>query len=156
MKRLYMETTKIPAEQTAAQISARLGKAGALAVLTEYGPDRQVTALSFQLLVGGRRVPFRLPVRSEPIYRILHSRRKYEDEYVGPDHEQAERVAWRLCLRWLEAQLAYVETEQVNLEEVMLPYVQVASGQTIYESLAAVNFDTSRMLPAPQREVREG
>ena len=52
-KTLYMETMKIPAKRTAGQIAECLGEAGARAVLTEYDKGK-ITALSFQLAVGGQ------------------------------------------------------------------------------------------------------
>lgn len=151
MKHLYMETTRIPAAQTAATISVLLGGAGATAILQEYGPNRQITALSFRLLINGREIPFRLPVRTAPIFEILSGRRKIGRlRHADDDRDQAARVAWRLALRWVEAQLAYVETGTIAAEEAFLAYVQVSATETIYQRLVAVNFDAARMLPAPE------
>lgn len=52
--------------------------------------------------------------------------------------EHAERVAWRQLLRWVEAQLAMVDTGLSTVDEVLLPYMRGDDGQTIY-SLFKVN-----------------
>jgi hypothetical protein len=134
-----METTKISAERTAQEIGALLAEAGATAVLTEYGKDRKISGLAFKLQVGDREVPFSLPARIEPVFKYLQRQRsprnrgKMEDQ----DKAQAERVAWRQLLRWIQAQLAMIDTGMVQPAEVFLPYVQVAPAQTLYERLTA-------------------
>ncbi len=50
---------------------------------------------------------------------------------------QAARVAWRIIKDWIEAQLALVEAEQVDMVEVFLPYAQVQGGRTVYEALTS-------------------
>jgi hypothetical protein len=136
---LYMETTKISAERTAQEIATLLAQSGASAVLTEYSKDRKISGLAFKLFVGDREVPFSLPVRVDPVFRCLQRKRtatwriKKEQE----DREQGERVAWRQLLRWIQAQLALIDTGMVQTAEVFMPYVQVSPGQTLYERLTA-------------------
>ncbi len=136
---LYMETTKISAERTAQEIGGLLAEAGATAVLTEYGKDRKICGLAFKLRVGDREVPFSLPARSEPVFRYLQKRRSpiWRQKKEREDREQAERVAWRQLLRWIQAQLAMIDTGMVQASEVFLPYVQVGPTQTLYERLTA-------------------
>ena len=42
-------------------------------------------------------------------------------------------MAWRLVLRWLEAQLAMIRAGLASLDEVFLPYAQDQNGVTLYE-----------------------
>jgi len=49
-------------------------------------------------------------------------------------------VAWRQILRWIEAQLALVDTEMVQIQEVFMPYLQMNTGQTLYEKLEETKF----------------
>ncbi len=48
-------------------------------------------------------------------------------------------VAWRIVKDWLEAQLALLQSRQVKLEQVMLPYMLGTGEQgepvTVYEAL---------------------
>jgi hypothetical protein len=71
--------------------------------------------------------------------------RKFEER----DREQAERVGWRQLKRWLEAQLALVETEMVEMREVFAPYLLAEDGRTLFECLEESRF---KALPAPAKE----
>lgn len=66
MKKLFMETTKIPAGQTVAEIQQILGESGCAAVMTEYDKG-EIKAVCFQIMFLDKNVPFRLPCRWEPI-----------------------------------------------------------------------------------------
>jgi hypothetical protein len=131
---LYMETTKISATRTAQEIGSLLANSGATAVLTEYSKDRKICGLSFRLLVRDREIPFSLPVRVDPVYGYLQDQRtrnRYSKE--TEDREQAERIAWRQLLRWIQAQLAMINIGMVEAGEVFYPYIQVAPNQTLWE-----------------------
>lgn len=47
--------------------------------------------------------------------------------------EKSEMVAWRIVKDWVEAQMAILESEQVQMDEVFLPYMVNNRGQTIFE-----------------------
>jgi hypothetical protein len=53
--------------------------------------------------------------------------------------EQAKRTAWRIVLRWLQAQFAQIEAGMADLAEIMMPYIQLGE-QTFYEKLVDENF----------------
>ncbi len=144
---LYMETTKIPAKRTASQISELLGDAGACAVMIEYNADREIAAVSFQLMVNEKPVPFTMPIRTEPIAAILRRKRRRASSDVG---EQASRVAWRQAFRWLQAQLAIIETGMVRPEEAFLPYMLVEAQTTLYQRMASGGFDAGKLLARPK------
>lgn len=136
-KSIFMETTKIAPERTVAEIQKILSNYGANAVLTEY-KDREVSAVSFKINIEGRDVPFRLPCRDEAISDFLFKRKKnmtHTDRVIDNIKEQAKRVAWRQILRWVEAQMAMVETDMVKIHEVFLPYMQTPNGETLFEAI---------------------
>jgi hypothetical protein len=64
--------------------------------------------------------------------------------------EQAERVAWRQLLRWVQAQLAMIDTGMVRTEEVFMPYIVVnaATNQTLFERMVETQF---KMLEGPKQ-----
>lgn len=132
-----MQTTGIPAERTAQEISYLLAQAGATAVLTEYGKDKKISGLGFRLRVRETEVPFLLPVRVNPVFKALQAERspKNREKKAEEDALQAEKVAWRQLLRWIQAQLAMIDTGMVASDEVFMPYVQTSTGQTLYEKL---------------------
>ena len=136
---LYMETTQISADKTAMEIQSLLVQAAACRILTEYDKSRKLVGLSFMLQVKGADVPFSLPARIEPVFKVLQKKRApmYRDRKVQEDKAQSERVAWRQLLRWIQAQLAMIDTGMVAAEEVFLPYIQTAPWQTLYERMTA-------------------
>jgi len=138
---LYMETTRIPAEKTAQEVSFLLGQAGAGAIQMEFR-DKKIYGLCFLIQIQGKPVPFRLPVRTAAVFEYLNRKRsiRTRTKLAGQDLEQAERVAWRQILKWIQAQLALIETGMVSLPEVFLPYLQTNINETLYERLEASKF----------------
>ncbi len=133
-KSLYMETTQVSAEKTAAEITNALVKAGARQISTDYGDSGRPIGLRFVLLIENFPVVFALPVRIDPVFKHINGRRNYPSSHAANDRAQAERVAWRQLLRWVQAQLAMIETGMVQPQEVFLPYLlHAGSGQTLFE-----------------------
>lgn len=120
-KQLYMGTTKIEAEQTAAEIISELVKAGATSINTDYKNGR-IAGIRWIMNVQGSPAVFEMPARVEPIYKLMGNR------------EQAARVAWRQLLRWVQAQNAMIETGMVQPHEVYFAYhVPGGTGPTLFE-----------------------
>lgn len=148
---LYMESTEIPAEKTANEIKSVLIASGATAIYEKY-ENKEIVGLSFQLQLGPQLVPFSLPVRIEPVEKLLLSRysrdwvnnRHYGDERKEKIRLQAKRVAWRQLLRWVQAQLAMIDTGMVQSAEVFMPYIEVAPGRTAFQ----VAMESGRLLTA--------
>lgn len=132
-----METTEISPETTVAQITKLLMQKGASAILTEM-ENGTVEALSFKYKVGDNFLPFRLPCRWKNIETLLAKRANLHGWSPAKRREgiqlKAKRVAWRQILRWIEAQLALVDTSMVKIEEVFFPYIQAPDGETLFES----------------------
>lgn len=126
-------TTKIDPDKTAGEIAKLLSLAGAKSVLTEYNDeDNYVSALSFKLNVNGNDLFIKLPCDWKPVLNILEEDRKVPRSFVN--REQAVRVAWRIVLAWVEAQLAIIQTKMVKTEEVFMPYIIVdKGGKTLFQ-----------------------
>lgn len=148
-KTLYMETTQISVDKTAQEITAALVASGARQIAMDYDEAGRLAGLSFILATPAGPVPFKLPVRTEPIYRIFWGRRNVnrlpwrkedQDKLKAADRAQAERVAWRQLLRWIQAQLAMIDTGMVQSAEVFLPYMQSQDGRTLFEHMAETKF----------------
>lgn len=130
-----MESTEVSSSKTAGEITELLRQSGSRKIATNMDPTGNIIGLSFDLIVGGFPVTFALPVRTEPVYKILLSRRSWpSDQDKARIRAQAERVAWRQMLRWIQAQLALIDVGMVQPQEVFLPYlIQAGSGQTLFE-----------------------
>lgn len=132
-------TTVIPASRTISECQGMLGEAGASAVAVTF-TSRVPSGLSFQLNTASGVQTFSLPVNIDGIHNLLCAadypasvKTRDLDRYVSREH--AVRVGWRVVRDWLEAQLAFIAAGMVSLDEVMLPYLQVGPGQTLYRAL---------------------
>jgi hypothetical protein len=148
---LYMESTTIEPDRTAGEITALLVSSGASSISYSYEAGR-ISGLSFIFAVGKQHIPFSLPVRTESIYNFFVARhpatKKRYTLSVDTTNKlriQAERVAWRQLLRWIQAQLALIETGMVHAEEVFLPYMVNSQNRTLYQE-----FRDSHLLAAPK------
>jgi len=151
MASVYLEGTEVPDSRTVMEIQDLLAKKGACAIQIEYS-DGRVNSLSFQLNIEGQRIPFRLPCRWQAVEKILKgiSKKLRKGDTYG---DWARRVAWRQIYRWIQAQLALIDTNMVRAEEVFLPYAMVSSvngtAKTMYDVIAERKFLS---LPAPAPE----
>jgi len=126
-------TTSISAEKTLSEIQYKLAKAGVQAVMSEYGPDGVMSAISFRMDTTHGICHFRLPANIEGVYESLDST-KLPNRLKTRD--QAVRVGWRILKDWIEAQLAIVEAGMAEMTEVFLPYAITHDGQTLYRMLS--------------------
>jgi len=144
LKSLYMETTTISMDRTAQEIVLVLVQAGATNVNQQY-ENRKLIGLRWTMNMRGREVPFEMPARVNPVYAMLKKRSgaRQKDILI---REQAERVAWRQLLRWVQAQTAMIETGMVEPAEVFASYISTPTG-TLYQCLSEGKI--RGYLPAP-------
>jgi hypothetical protein len=144
-KTLFMERTDVPAERTAQEIHALLVEAGARQVLTEYNDKREITGIHFIMAVNNQQIPFKMPVRTEKLTEVF-IRRAQKTGYLGEQkkekiRDKAKRVAWRQLLRWIEAQLAFIDSGMAETAEVFMPYLQVSPQETLYQRAVTSGFE---------------
>ena len=130
-------TSKIPAYQTAIEILSLLGQKGAFQVMTEFGAQGQPTALKWRIHSLRGPLAFALPVNVNAVFKVLTKQRVLLSNQKAR-MEQAERTAWRILKEWVQAQMALIETEMVDLEEVFLPYM-LDGDRTMYELFSLRN-----------------
>jgi len=149
---LFMETTKISSTRSAGEVSDALVQSGASQISMEY-KNAKIVGLQWVLNVDGNDLLFSMPARIGPVFETLRvraekggygSKRVLSAVELIELREKAERVAWRQLLRWVQAQLAMVQTGMVKAQEVFLPYWQ-SGDKTLYEFLSETKF---KMLPA--------
>lgn len=128
-------TTVVAASKTAGEMSALLSKHGATRVTVTFVQGRHV-GLEFTLATPHGDREFVLPIDVDAVLQLFQKQarsREIPRRYANP--QQAERTAWRVAKIWLEAQLAIIEAQMANLDEVMLPYLVVDQGairKTLY------------------------
>jgi hypothetical protein len=142
---LFTESTAVPAARSVAEITELLRKAGARAISTNFR-EGKVESLSFVMPFANHDVPYQLPARVEPVFKLLNGRRQPygQAQMAAKDREQAERVAWRQLYWWLKAQLAMIELGMVESAEVLLPYMLGPDGRSFFDTYRP------RMLEAPK------
>ncbi len=157
-------TTELPASRSIAEITALLQDGGATALMFQYGVDREVTAITFQMPTTFGVMPFTLPAKVPEVINTLNAQIRAETAKVNQrsnykrkiprnlfnNRAQAERIAWRITKDWLEAQLAMVEIGNAKLEQIMMPFVQIGN-RSFYEVMVERG---TLALPAP-RETRD-
>jgi hypothetical protein len=134
---LFTETTTVSVEKSVGEIMGLLVRAGAVAINQELA-NGTVTGLSFVIPHGNGRIPYKLPVRTEPVFQRINKRRVPYGQFsrtamVAKDREQAERIAWRQLFWWLKSQLALIDLGMVQSSEVLMPYMLGSDGRTFFE-----------------------
>lgn len=128
-------TTTVASSKTAGEMSALLSKHGASRVTVTFEQGRHA-GLEFTLVTPHGDREFALPIDVDAVYKLLtqqHRIGKVQRRFAN--YAQAERTAWRVAKVWLEAQLAIIEAQMANLDEVMLPYLVIEPGperKTLY------------------------
>lgn len=121
-------TTKVNVFTTVGEIQEILVKHGAKKIMQDYDDDGHITALTFCIMTPGGIRGIRLPANVDAVQKVLTKQK------VKCDREQAERVAWRIVKDWVEAQMAILESEMVQMDEIFLPYMLNNQGQTVFEA----------------------
>lgn len=142
-------TTKVPADRSVQEIQKMLSLHGATGVLTEYekGTGR-IASLCFQISLDkyaapnnkARVIGFRLPLRWEEARKVMISQKIRRADV---DEDYCYRVAWRILRDWVDVQMALVEMEMAQLEEIFLPYTVQRNNKTLYENVV---MDPSKLL----------
>lgn len=121
-------TTSVNVFKTIGEIQAQLVKHGAKKIMQDYDDEGRIAALSFLVETPTGLRGIRLPANVDAVHAVLTRQR------VKCDREQAERVAWRIVKDWVEAQMAILESEMVQVDEIFLPYMVNGSGQTLFQA----------------------
>lgn len=123
-------TTKVDLYQSLGEIQGALARNGACKIMVDYDNGGRPVALTFGLYTHTQQgvIGYHLPVNIDGVLAAL-ARGK-----VKADREQAERTAWRNIRDWVMAQMAFVESGNVQMDEVFLPYMADRSGRTLYQA----------------------
>ncbi len=120
-------TTKVDVFSTLGEIQGQLVKHGAKKIMQDYDDDGHITALSFLIDTPNGPRGVKLPANVDAVRTVLTKQK------VKCDRDQAERVAWRIVKDWVAAQMAILESEMVQMDEIFLPYMLNDKGQTLFQ-----------------------
>lgn len=122
-------TTTIESEKSIMEIEKILIAHGAQSIFKDYYAGLPI-ALSFIIKNTNGSMPVRLPADPEAVLKVMYVQ-KLPGRFLNK--AQAYRVAWRIIKDWVEAQMAILETNQVKLEQIFLPYIETQEGKTIFQ-----------------------
>ena len=121
-------TTKVDVYTTLGEIQRQLVKHGAKKIMQDYDDQGRISALTFLIDTPAGMRGIRLPANAQKVLTVLQTQK------VKCDQAQAERVAWRIVKDWVEAQMAILESEMVQMDEIFLPYMVNEAGHTFFEA----------------------
>lgn len=127
-------TTTVPADRSIGEVQKMLAKRGAAGILFEYDPQNtgRLEALCFKINMRGKEVGFRLPSNwkraKEALLQAGVRKARSDEDYVY-------RVAWRVVRDWVDAQMAILDLELVDMPQIFLPYAIGANNKTLYENV---------------------
>jgi len=135
-------TTEVAAEKSILDIERLLSKAGVKSVHKEFNGGGETTAFVFSLITGHGEMFFKMPCDVDKVFTVLF------DEVKKPQRgtekrvrEQANRVAWRILLDSLTADITRLKLQQVTPEQVFLSYMwNPKTGKTLFEKLESQQF----------------
>jgi len=125
-------TTKVPAARSVQEIQDMLQKHGASGILTEFeqGTGR-ISGLAFQMVIGEQKIAFKLPLNWRAAQKVMAK----EGNPRASDDDYSYRVAWRILRDWVDVQMALVEIEMAQMQQIFLPYAIQRGGKTLYENI---------------------
>ncbi len=138
-------TTSIAVDKSVAEIQKCLAKCGNMDIMVSY-ENGAPSAISFRLASGRGVLSFLLPAKIDTVFGILknsHIARSLKTR------DQAARVAWRIIKDWVEAQVAFIQSGQVEASEVFFAFIQLETGDTLYETTKKSGFERL-LLPPPK------
>ena len=129
-------TTKVAATKTASEIQELLAAHGVERIGLTYKKGRPA-GIAFEATTDLGPQAFQLPIDVDAMHQLLR-REKAAGRLPGisaalaDDREHAERVAWRVVAEWLRAQMTLVASRMATLDQVMMPYLVVDGGRSMY------------------------
>ncbi|MBK8188832.1 MAG: hypothetical protein IPK79_00095 [Vampirovibrionales bacterium] len=129
-------TTTIDPHKSVGEIQKLLAGKGARGVLVGYDDAGNPVSLAFEIAASGAIFRYQLPCRHHAVWKQLQ--RDPRTTKAQRTEAQALRVAWRILKDWVEAQMAIVEAQMVDLREVFFAYSLTDTGQTMYERSAGL------------------
>lgn len=129
-------TTTIDAHKSVGEIQRLLAAHGVRGVLVGYDAAGNPITLAFEIGAADSVFRYQLPCRHHAVWSQLQ--RDPRTSKAQRTEAQALRVAWRILKDWVEAQMAIVEAQMVDLHEVFFAYSLTDNGQTMYERSIAL------------------
>lgn len=120
-------TTKIDCYQSIGEIQATLAKNGARKIMIDYDNTGLPVGIAFAIQTQQQMQAFILPANIDGVMSV------FKKQNLKADIEQAKRTAWRNVRDWIMAQMAFIESGNVQMDEIFLPYLSDGK-KTLYQA----------------------
>ena len=118
-------TSEVDSFKSLGEIQGALARGGAAKIMVDYEGGKP-TGVTFMLQTDRGPHGFILPANVDGVMEGFKKQR------VRADRDQAERTAWRNIRDWVMAQMAFIESGAVKMDEVFLPYLSDGK-KTLYQ-----------------------
>jgi len=125
-------------QNTFDKIQRVLAENGAKKIMYDYSSDGKLESISFAIELKGKPIGFRLPANIDKVVEIMYGGKDHWGQTKKPSdaqREQAYKTGWANIRDWIDAQLALVKTQQVEIAQVFLPYMVTKNGKTLYDQV---------------------
>jgi hypothetical protein len=131
-------TTSVPVSRTMAAIEQELLKIGVTHIERSYEAGKPVGMVFSVQLPGMEKLSFRVPAKTPQVFELIKSVPGYKTKSRKEQLAQAERVAWRQMLNWIEIQVVMIQLKQADPIELFMAFVYLPKqGKTFYEKVAS-------------------
>lgn len=110
-------TTKIDCYQSIGEIQGVLAKNGARKIMIDYDNTGLPVGIAFAIQTQQQIQAFILPANIDGVMSV------FKKQNLKADIEQVKRTAWRNVRDWIMAQMAFIESGNVQMDEIFLPYL---------------------------------
>jgi hypothetical protein len=125
VRTMFASHTKVPVEQTRAEIDRLLTRNGATQTLIGYDSEKDLAAVAFT--IDGARFRLQVPMR----VMAAQNKRKVGKPLAGFAREQFYRSRWRAVLLLLKAKLEIVAIGVSTVEREFMADLLLPNGQTV-------------------------
>lgn len=137
-------TSTVSVISSISRIEHSLACAGAthIAKIYEEGGTGRPIGMIFQINSNGVPVAFRLPAKTESVFKIFwQGIKKPRPKTEINIKAQADRTAWKILSDWIDIQVSLIQLNQAEAIEVFLPYAYDSkSDKTLFEKMKQENF----------------
>lgn len=120
-------TTKIDCYQSIGEIQGVLAKNGARKIMIDYDNTGLPVGIAFAIQTQQQMQAFILPANIDGVMSV------FKKQNLKADIEQAKRTTWRNVRDWIMAQMAFIESGNVQMDEIFLPYLSDGK-KTLYQA----------------------
>lgn len=135
------KTSSISPERSILKIEQILISIGATNIAKEYA-NGKVAAVLFSVRRGVSSQFFKLPARTDAIFKHLHKTRvRLTEAQQRTLREQAERTAWKNVMEWVDLQATMIKLDQIEFMEAFFAHAwSMEENKTFFERVKENQF----------------